>query len=397
MPLDPTALSLPSDTALCDRLIDWCAVNSGSEHMAGLDRMRGVLREAFGGLPAEVDEPELGAGRPRALRVRCRPQAPVQVLLNIHFDTVYGADHSFQRCERAGPDLLRGPGVADAKGGILVLMTALQAFERLPVAAGLGWEVLLGPDEEIGSPGSEALYRATAARHRLAMVFEPARENGDLVLARKGTGTLVATCHGRAAHAAKGAEEGRNAILTLAEFVLRAARVPEEYPEVSVNIGRIRGGTATNIVPDLAVAELDVRCGRRAEGEGALARLRELAGELGAREGYRCELAGGFHRPPLEATPANRALFAAYQECGRALGLAFGGQSVGGGSDGNLFAETGLPVLDGLGPVGGALHSEREWIRPSSLAERARLAALFLAKVAGGEIALPERGPAPPR
>jgi glutamate carboxypeptidase len=223
------------------------------------------------------------------------------------------------------------------------------------------------------------------------MVFEPARENGDLVQARKGTGAVVATCHGRAAHAAKGAEEGRNAILALADFLLQAARVPDEYPEVTLNVGRIRGGTATNIVPDLAVAEIDVRCARRAEGERALARLQELAAAVGAREGFRFELTGGFHRPPLEATQANRALFAAYQECGSRLGLSFGAQAVGGGSDGNLFAEAGLPVLDGLGPVGGALHSEREWIRVSSLAERARLAALFLAGVAAGEIVLPAR------
>jgi len=391
MPVDPSALELPRKTELRDRLIAWCEVNSGSDHPAGLACMLTALRDAFRVLPGRMEEVPLGAGHPQALRVVCRPEAPVQILLNAHFDTVYGAGHPFQHCEIVDADRLRGPGVADCKGGILVLLTALQAFENLPGAKRIGWEVLLGPDEEVGSHGTAPVYAATAPRHHCALVFEPARENGDLVRARKATGTFIATCHGRAAHAARGPAAGRNAILALAEFLLTAARVPDEWPGVMVNVGNIRGGTAANVVPDFATAEIDARISLAADAARVEARLRELAAPINAREGFRLELAGGFTRTPMEATAATEALFAAWQACGRMLELQFDWQSVGGGSDGNLFAAAGLPVLDGLGPIGGELHSDREWIRVSSLVERAHLASLFLARLNAGEIAPPFR------
>jgi glutamate carboxypeptidase len=390
MPIDPSALELPRKAELRDRLFAWCEINSGSDHPAGLGRMLAALRDAFRDLPGRMENVALGTGQPLAFRVVCRPEAPVQVLLNAHFDTVYSAAHPFQRCEIVDADRLRGPGVADCKGGILVILTALRAFEALPGEKQLGWEVLLGPDEEIGSHGTAPVYAETAQHHDFALVFEPARENGDLVRARKATGTFVAACHGRAAHAAR-ASAGHNAILALAEFLLAAARVPESLPDVSINVGNIRGGGAANVVPDFATAEIDARISRAADAVRVESRLRELAAPLNAREGFRLELTGGFTRSPMEATPATQPLFAAWQACGRMLELQFDWQSVGGASDGNLLAAAGLPVLDGLGPVGGELHSDREWIRVSSLVERAHLAALFLARVNAGEIAPPAR------
>lgn len=390
MPISPDALELPRKTELRDRLIGWCDVNSGSDHLAGLDRMRAILRDALRTLPGRLEEIDLGAGKPKALRVRCRDEAPIQVLLNAHYDTVYAAAHPFQKCEITDADTLRGPGVADDKGGILVLLTALQAFEKLRGAKDLGWEILLGPDEEIGSAASEPLYRDAAARHHFALVFEPCRENGDLVRARKGTGIFTLTCHGRAAHAGRDPEKGRNAILALSEYLLAVARLPDELPDVMLNVGNVRGGGAVNIVPDFATAEINVRVSRMADAERVVARLRELAAPLDAREGFRLEIAGRFNRPPMENTPAGDALFAAYQNCGRMLELSFDRQDVGGGSDGNLLQAAGLPVLDGVGVHGGGLHSDREWVRVSSLVERSQLAALFLARLNAGEIVLPD-------
>lgn len=390
MTFSPASLDLPRTTELRDRLMGWCDVNSGSDHRAGLDRMRAILAEALRTFPGRFEEIDLGAGQPKALRVRCREEAPIQVLLNAHYDTVYGATHPFQHCELLDADTLRGPGVVDDKGGILVLLTALQAFEKLRGEKEVGWEILLGPDEEIGSPASEPMYRDAAARHHFALVFEPCRENGDLIRARKGTGVFTATCRGRAAHAGRDPENGRNAILALAEYLLQAAKLPSELPDVMLNIGNIRGGGAVNIVPDLASAELNARVSRISDADKVIARLRELAAPINAREGLQLEITGQFNRPPMENTPETDALFAAYQDCGHALNLSFGRQDVGGGSDGNLLQAAGLPVLDGVGVLGGGMHSEREWIRLSSIAERARLTALFLARLNAGEIRLPD-------
>ena len=148
--------SLPARTPeLVDLLEAWSNINSGSGHLAGLDRMRAALRRAFeSSFPgATVDEPEC-AGTARALRLVMRPSSPVRILFSGHFDTVFEANDPFQRCTRPDASTLRGPGVIDMKGGLLTMLACLQAFERTPHANRLGWEVLLTPDEETGSHGN---------------------------------------------------------------------------------------------------------------------------------------------------------------------------------------------------------------------------------------------------
>lgn len=377
---------------LRDLLVQWCDQNSGSAHTAGLAAMRRLLESAFATLPGALLEtvPLAGNGA-QALRIRQRPAAPVQLFFSGHYDTVYDAADPFQRCELVKPDRLRGPGVADMKGGLVTLLAALQAFEQTPHRAQVGYEVLLGPDEETGSEGTGPLFIAAAPRFRLGLVFEPARANGDLVHSRKGTGNFTVTSHGRSAHAASAGGQGRNAIAALAEFLVAAHRLPQELPGVLLNIGSVRGGgPATNVVPDLAEAKLDVRVTHLADRPAVLARLEALAAPFNAREGHRLELTGGFSRPPMERSAAADAAFAAWTQAGRDLGLApFSWVHAGGASDANNLAAAGLPCLDGLGPIGDRLHSPEEWCHLPSLAERAQIAALFLHRLAAGEIALP--------
>ncbi len=391
MSLPPAIARLPERTEeLAALLIRWAEINSGSGHRAGLDRMRTALHEAFVRLPGATLEELPCAGTAAALRVSIRPDAPMRVLLNGHFDTVYEADDPFQRCRWLDATRLNGPGVADMKGGLVTLLAALEAFDQTSHAAKLGWDVLLTPDEETGSHGSAPLFPAAAARVQFALVLEPARPNGDLVQSRKGTGNLTVTCRGRAAHAAKVPNDGRNALLALAEFLLAADRLPAELPGVLVNVGQLRGGgPATNVVPDLAVAELDVRITRVADRAPLFARLDALAAAINAREGFSLEFTGGFNRPPKECLPLEAALFPHWQRAASDLGLpAPGWVHAGGGSDGNLLSAAGLPNLDGVGPVGDHLHSDREFVVVPTLATRAQTIALLLHRVAAGEIAL---------
>jgi glutamate carboxypeptidase len=387
-------LALPARTPELAALLEsWSLINSGSGHLAGLERMRNALRSEFTrAFPAAlVEEPALVGTTARALRLRLRPSAPRQILLNGHYDTVYEATDPFQACTRPDADTLRGPGVADMKGGIVVLLAALQAFEQTPGTSALGWEILLTPDEETGSHGSAPLFVEAAARHTFALVFEPARPSGDIVQSRKGTGSFIATCRGRAAHAAQVPSPGRNAILALAEFLLAAAKIPAELPGVLVNVGNIRGGSAaTNVVPDFAQSELDVRITRVADREPLLARLHALAGVINARDGFRLELAGSFNRPPKECGPAEEAVFAAWQQVARDLGqVPPSWVHSGGGSDGNLLFAAGLANLDAVGPLGDHLHSDRECVVLSSIATRAQIVALFLTRYAAGSVSLP--------
>lgn len=367
-------------SALCDLLVSWSHINSGSANFAGLARMRDALMDEFRRIPgAEVVVVPLAGSEASALHVRQRPGVRNRVLLSGHYDTVYGAEHAFQRCERLDADTLRGPGVADMKGGIVVMLAALQAFERSVQAADLGWDVVLTPDEETGSVASRPLLESLAPQFRCALVFEPARENGDLVQSRKGTGLFHVTCHGRAAHAGRNANEGRNAIVALAEFVVAINRISEELPGVLLNVGAIEGGGAVNIVPDLARAAINLRIARGFEAAAVRQRLDAHAAKINARDGCRLEIEGQFHRLPMES---DAALFALWQQCASEEGLkAPGWTHVGGASDGNLLSAAGLPCLDGLGVVGGHLHSAMEYIQLSSLTERSAVAARVLTRL----------------
>ncbi|MFI5355874.1 MAG: hydrolase [Opitutales bacterium] len=375
--------------SLRDLLIRWCNQNSGSGNLAGLEALRGLLAAEFATLSgAQVESVALRGTAAQALRIRVRPEAPQQLLLSDHYDTVYGADHPFQRCDLTGADTLRGPGVVDSKGGIVVMLAALRALESAPHAAQLGCEIILSPDEEIGSAGTEPLLVEAARRHRLALVFEPARSNGDLVKSRKGTGIFTVTVHGRAAHAGRDPAAGRNAILALAELLPRIDALGR-LPGVMVNIGRMAGGGAVNIVPDLALVEINARATQTDDAAKFETALREIIAPVNSRDGFRAEIAGRFNRLPKVETPAECALFAAWQRCASEVGVTVDWQHVGGGSDGNILSAAGLPNLDGVGPVGDHLHSPQEYIRLSSLTERAQIAARFMAGVARGEIALP--------
>ncbi len=392
-----TALSVRSGE-LSALLESWANINSGSSHAAGLTRMADVLRVTFSKAFPTAEFEELNADAPgfnppgaKALRFRLRPSASRQVFLCGHYDTVYAADDAFQTCRWLEDGTLNGPGVTDMKGGLIVMLAALQAFEQTPHADNLGWEVLLTPDEETGSHGTRAMFEAAAKRNHFGFVFEPARPSGDIIHSRKGTGGITATCRGRAAHAAKIPNDGRNAILGLAAFLLASAKIPAELPGVMVNAGNIRGGSAaTNVVPDFAQSEIDLRITRLADREPLFARLEALAKETAAAHDVKIELTGGLNRPPKENHPTEAALFPEFQRAAQDVGLKpFTWVHGGGASDGNFLGAAGLPCFDGIGPEGDYLHSNREYCRVATIVPRAQNVALFLHRIAAGEIKLP--------
>ena len=209
---------------MVDLLIRWANINSGSGNVAGLERMLSELTNAFAPLDGSVEILELQPHKTvnlegrivemplgEAVFVRKRPRAPVKVFLCIHMDTVYPADHPFQTCTRIDENRLQGPGVADAKGGILIMLKALEALERSRWAERIGWEVLVSPDEELGSPGSAPILADAATRNHVGLIFEPALPVGSVVGARKGSGNFVAVVRGRSAHAGRDPASARRA------------------------------------------------------------------------------------------------------------------------------------------------------------------------------------------
>jgi len=212
-------------SSMRELVCQWAHVNSGSFNLGGLNAMLGLLEESFACLGGEsriIDLEPMNSidwtGQQtltplgRALSIRKRPDAPIRVLLCIHYDTVFGAGHPFQQVKQVDDDVLVGPGVADAKGGLVIMLKALEAFERSDMAKQVGWEILLNPDEEVGSAGSLPLLREAAARNHLGMLYEPTLEDGSLAGARRGSGYFTVVVRGRAAHVGRKPQEGRNAI-----------------------------------------------------------------------------------------------------------------------------------------------------------------------------------------
>lgn len=387
----PTSIKNLTDAhaALVERLIAWSGINSGSNHIAGLIRMADALELALRELTPRVARIPLADGR-FALRAELRPDAPINVLCSGHYDTVFELNHPFQSARLLESESrLNGPGVADMKGGIVVMLAALTAFEKSPDADKLGWTILLTPDEETGSPFSAATIAAEAPLHQLGLVFEPARETGNTVRSRAATAIFSVVVHGRSAHAGRNPAEGRNAVTALARLCLAVEQLPASIPDTLINIGNLNGGGTVNIVPDFARAEINARASTAAGVTAMTRAIQAQVATLHAEDGFQVELTGGFNRDPLSSTPATAALFPALQRCAAALGQPPPDWvHVSGGSDGNLLHAAGLPVLDGLGPTGGGLHSDREYIELPSLTATAQRAALFLHRLAAKEILL---------
>lgn len=373
----------------------WAAINSGSRNLEGLAAMAERLADSFSALPGPVTlvaptpvESIDDAGRAvsiehgQNLHLKVRPDAPVQLLLTGHMDTVFGIDHPFQSCRWTGPGVLNGPGVADMKGGLGVMLAALKAVERSPFKAMLGYEVVINSDEEVSSPGSAALIAAAAYGKQAALTYEPAMPGGNLAGARPGSGNFSIAVTGRAAHAGRNPEEGRNAIVAAAELTLRLAQAAG--PDLKVNPARIDGGGPNNIVPDLAVLRVNLRPAT-AEAEQRVQRLiAEMIAEVAAAHGVHIHIHGGFARPPKPMDARAEVLFALVRDCGRDLGLVIDWVPSGGVCDGNNIAACGVPVVDTMGVRGGAIHSADEFLIADSLVERARLSALTIARFVAG-------------
>lgn len=377
----------------------WSGINSGSHHLQGLARMCAALQEAFAVLEADMNVCDCdpmtridAAGEPetlplgKALHFVKRPDAAVRVFLGGHMDTVFSHDHPFQKPRRLDDRRLNGPGAADLKGGLAVMLTALQALERSPYAPGIGWEVLINPDEEIGSPGSARLLEACARRNQVGLLYEPALADGTMAGARKGSGNFTVVVRGRAAHAGREFDRGRNAIVSLAEYIQALYALNGRRAGVTVNPGKVAGGQALNIVPDLAILGFNARIEASHDRRWLEEALDDLDRRFLDRDGISLQRHGRFARPPKTISRANERLFSAVTECGRMLGVPVAFQATGGCCDGNNLAAAGLPNVDTLGVRGGDLHSDTEYILLDSLAERAKLSALLLMRLAGGEV-----------
>jgi glutamate carboxypeptidase len=310
-----------------------------------------------------------------------KPGAGNQRILFIgHMDTVFPAGTARKRPFRVEGDRAFGPGVVDMKGGITCLIFALEALKNAApeIYLQIAMDVVFNSDEELLSPTSKPIIESCAKNARAVCVFEPARPGGEYVIQRKGVGKYILRITGRAAHAGAQPEDGRSAIEELAHKIVALHALTDAASGTNVNVGLIRGGERPNIIADEAYAEVDIRVADLQTAQSIDQRIREIAAARIVPD-TTCILSGGMQFPPMLPTEESTRLFETLQKAGRVLGLELRGIATGGGSDGNNAAQF-APTLDGMGPRGGGAHSDREYLETATLAERAKVTALFLAE-----------------
>ncbi|WP_034385576.1 M20 family metallopeptidase [Deinococcus sp. YIM 77859] len=290
------------------------------------------------------------------------------LLVLMHADTVWPQGTLAAMPFRVEGERAYGPGTYDMKAGIVGAFHALRALGgRWPVG---GVQVLLTPDEEIGSLSSREHIEAAARGARAVLVVEPPVAGSHaLKVGRKGVGDFVLTFHGVASHAGNKPEEGASAITAAARAVLEVEALARPEVGTTVSVGLIRGGTATNVIPPECVLEVDVRVSTLAEGERITRAIQALRPQ-DAR--VRLTVTGGLNRPPFERGPGTEGLFARAQALARELGFEISGEVVGGGSDGNFTAPL-TPTLDGLGAPGDGAHAAHEHVRLDRWPDHVRL------------------------
>ena len=371
---------------------NWAAINSGSGNLDGLATTANLLADAFSALPGEVTlvEPEpvdrvLSDGtvttvaHGRHLLITVRPEFRTQLLFTGHMDTVFPADHHFQTLRWLDDATLNGPGVADMKGGIAVMLAALKAAESSGKLAQTGYQILINSDEEVGSPSSAKLIAQLAQNKLAALTYEPALPDGTLAGERGGSGNFSIIISGKSAHAGRNPDDGRNALLAAADLALRLKRLSREG--LSVNPAKIDGGGPNNVVPDHAILRVNFRPRTPEIVQQTDVDLRRVVADIEREHDVRAHLHGSFGRPPKPIDDEAAKLFGLVKQCGADLGIAVAWRSSGGVCDGNNIAACGVPVVDTMGVRGGSIHSSDEFLIVESLVERAQLSALTIMRL----------------
>ena len=378
--------------SMLDQVQSWSAVNSGSSNLDGLATTAEMLADAFSVLPGEVAlvHPEpvdrvLADGsiktvaHGRHLLVTVRPDAPTQLLFTGHMDTVFPADHEFQKLRWLNDEVLNGPGVADMKGGITVMLAALRAAELSGSLSRTGYQVLINSDEEVGSPSSAKLIAELAQNKLAALTYEPALPDGTLAGARGGSGNFSIIFSGLPAHAGRNPDDGRNALLAAADLALRLKQLSRDG--LSVNPAKIEGGGPNNVVPDHAILRVNFRPRTPEILTQTEADLHRIIADIERQHDVHAHLHGSFGRPPKPIDGAAEKLFGLVKKCGADLGISIAWRSSGGVCDGNNIAACGVPVVDTMGVRGGSIHSKDEFLIVDSLTERAQLSALTIMRL----------------
>lgn len=366
-------------------LRDLVDVDSGPDASDGVTRVLDRLAvelEALGFVNRRQPAPP---GPDTLIAERAGTRAATRVLLLGHADTVFGVGTAAKRPFTIHADgRATGPGVADMKAGLVVMLAGLAALsdearERLHL------RVIVNGDEESGSADSRSIFEEAAAAADIALVFEPGRPPGMVVQARRGAQRYRIHVRGRAAHTGVNPEDGANAIETVAHHVLALQELGRRTAGASVTAVLVSGGARPNIVPDTAWLHIDTRFDDAATETVLSEAILALQGP-GPVEGTTTQVEVLDQRPAFVSAGRSTAVVAAFAAAAEELGVPFGTTNTGGSSDGNFVASLGVPTLDGLGAVGAGFHTEAEYVELDTVRGRAALFVRALERLSRGHL-----------
>lgn len=293
-----------------------------------------------------------------------------------HFDTVWPLGTLAGMPFRRDQNCIFGPGTYDMKANIVLAWLTVRQMQAMQLQPSRPVVFLWTSDEEVGSQTSRQLIEEEARNSVATLVLEPPLANGAIKTARKGVGAFHLEIRGRAAHAGVEPEKGRSAVVEIAHQILKIQSIADPRLGTTLNVGRIGGGTANNVVPEQAWCDIDARVATMEEA----ARLeRTLLHELKSNDpDVTLTMTGGLNRPPMVRSEKTALLFNVAREIASELNVSLDEGGTGGGSDGNFTAAAGCPTLDGLGLEGAGAHAPHEHIRIDCLAFRAALLAGLL-------------------
>lgn len=352
-------------------------IDSGTYNRVGVNRVASYLSARFQALGFSTRlDPQTEYGDNLVAEYAGNAPSGPRILLIGHMDTVFpdgeAARRPFAMREQDGARIATGPGVLDMKSGLLIGMYGLHSLIVSEQARYRSLTFICNSDEEIGSPASKPLIQELARESDAVIVLEPGRALTTVVSSRRASGQYRIEVRGVAAHAGVEPHVGRNAILELAHQVQAVQALNSTIPGTSLNVGVIRGGERTNIVPDFAYCEIDVRASDQA-GISALEAALHRITQRCVLAGTSISVSGNFRSQPFELTPRNIGLVRLAKEAGTELGLAIEDHSSGGASDANNTSCLDVATIDGLGAGGGLAHNPDEYVELDYLPTRIAL------------------------
>lgn len=369
----------------------WGNINSWTFNLEGIRLMEQALIQSFEPISDTIQNLSIDFGDKiennrlkktelgNVIKVTKRSKAKKQILIVGHYDTVHHPESDFNSVFEVTTNKWKGPGITDMKGGLVIMLKALEAYERFKVTDDLGWTVLLTPDEEIGSPGSVGVISECSLRSQYGFVFEPCLPDGSYIQQRKGSVNISIQATGVDAHVGREFEKGQNAIVALTLFIQKV--LMSKLPEGTLlNFGTFHGGSAANVVPGAAISQVNIRSHSLTDIETVLTGMKDVALFL-KEKGYSIAIHQHTLRPPKLFDDSTKALFGLLQSTCGLLQQPFNGVSSGGVCDGNNMAEMGLPTIDTLGALGGGIHTPQEFLCVDSLVPKAMLFAHLLSSL----------------